>query len=229
MDNNALSETFSNHQDLKTAERDDVLNRIRIADPYCGKDPFFDTLIPRRAAVMIPLIEKEDGYHILFEVRSAKLDLQPGDISLPGGHLEKEETSDKAVIREVSEELALHGEQIDIIRKLPLQTGPGGVIVTPFVGVLHDYQGTFDKNETDCVFTVPLAFFMNTEPKVYPAVDEVKMSEEFPYEKVNGGQGYHFMNTRHDFYFYDFEGTVIWGFTAKMIKVLVRMLKNGKK
>ena len=47
-----------------------------------------NTRIPKRieqekdkvSAVMIPLIKKNDGYHILFEVRSNKLSQQPGEI-----------------------------------------------------------------------------------------------------------------------------------------------------
>ena len=205
-----------------------LYERIRSADPYVGGDPYFDKLIPRRAAVVIPLIEKEDGVHILFEVRSSNLELQPGDISLPGGHMEKEETSDVTAVREICEELRLRHEQVEIIRKLPLQTGPGGVIVTPFVGLLYEYRGTFDPKETERVFTVPLAFFMNTKPGVYKAVDEIRMMDDFPDDKVGNGQGYHFMDTRHDFYFYEYEGMVIWGFTAKMVSVLARMLKNSE-
>lgn len=50
-----------------------------------------NTRIPKRieqekdkvSAVMIPLIKKNDGYHILFEVRSNKLSQQPGEICFP--------------------------------------------------------------------------------------------------------------------------------------------------
>lgn len=52
-----------------------------------------NTRIPKRieqekdkvSAVLIPLIKKNDGYHILFEVRSNKLSQQPGEICFPGG------------------------------------------------------------------------------------------------------------------------------------------------
>ena len=55
-----------------------------------------NTRIPKRieqekdkvSAVMIPLIKKNDGYHILFEVRSNKLSQQPGEICFPGGRRE---------------------------------------------------------------------------------------------------------------------------------------------
>ena len=39
----------------------------------------------RRSAVVIPLIEKDKGYEVLFEVRSDKLKRQPGEICFPGG------------------------------------------------------------------------------------------------------------------------------------------------
>jgi 8-oxo-dGTP pyrophosphatase MutT (NUDIX family) len=42
-------------------------------------------------AVVIPLIETKDGYDVLFEVRSSKIEAQPGDICLPGGAMEGEE------------------------------------------------------------------------------------------------------------------------------------------
>ena len=38
----------------------------------------------KKSSVFIPLIKKEDGYHVLFEIRSANI-RQPGDVSLPGG------------------------------------------------------------------------------------------------------------------------------------------------
>lgn len=34
-------------------------------------------------AVLIPLIKKEDGYHVLFEVRARHLNKQPGEVCFP--------------------------------------------------------------------------------------------------------------------------------------------------
>ncbi|MFP3361046.1 coenzyme A pyrophosphatase, partial [Planococcus sp. SIMBA_143] len=36
-------------------------------------------------AILLPLMEKEDGIHLLFEVRAASLRRQPGEICFPGG------------------------------------------------------------------------------------------------------------------------------------------------
>lgn len=47
----------------------------------------------KKSAVCIPLLRKEQGYDILFEVRSGKIKHQPGDICFPGGMVEPSETS----------------------------------------------------------------------------------------------------------------------------------------
>ena len=39
----------------------------------------------RKSAVLIPIVETEEGESLLYEVRSPKLKWQPGDISFPGG------------------------------------------------------------------------------------------------------------------------------------------------
>ena len=39
-------------------------------------------------AVLIPLVERADGLHLLFEQRSSKMKTQPGDVCFPGGRME---------------------------------------------------------------------------------------------------------------------------------------------
>ena len=50
-------------------------------------------------AIAIPFVDAE---HFLFQVRSDKLDRQPGDICFPGGAIEIGETPEEAVIRELN-------------------------------------------------------------------------------------------------------------------------------
>ena len=46
----------------------------------------------RRAAVLVPLIQKGGEYHVVFEVRAGSLKTQPGEICFPGGAVERGET-----------------------------------------------------------------------------------------------------------------------------------------
>ena len=49
-------------------------------------------------AVLIPLIKKEDGYHVLFEVRAKHLNKQPGEVCFPGGKVEPGESTYEAAV-----------------------------------------------------------------------------------------------------------------------------------
>ena len=50
------------------------------------------------SSVLVPLIEKEDGLHVLFQVRGKKLRTQPGEICFPGGRVENEDKNETAVL-----------------------------------------------------------------------------------------------------------------------------------
>ena len=62
-----------------------------------------------RSAVLIPLIQVDGEWHILFEVRSLTMRKQPGDISFPGGRIDKTDpTPLAAALRETYEELGIN-------------------------------------------------------------------------------------------------------------------------
>ena len=113
----------------------------------------------KKSAVCIPLIETENGYEVLFEVRSAKIVSQPGDICLPGGMLEPGETPEEAVVRETMEELLISGEQIQMLGLMDVLYTGMGLMLYPYAVVLQGYQGTCSEDEVEEIFTVPLDFF----------------------------------------------------------------------
>jgi peroxisomal coenzyme A diphosphatase NUDT7 len=172
----------------------------------------------RMSAVLIPLIEGERGYEILFEQRSLKLAVQPGDICLPGGGIEEGESPQEAAVRETMEELLIKKEQIKIISPLDGTFGPGDRIIWPFLGIISDYKGSWSKDEVDHTFTIPLSYFLETEPERYEAEQITVPEEGFPYELVTGGRSYRFRKRKYTFLFYRTEKAVIWGATARVIR-----------
>ena len=60
----------------------------------------------KKAAVLIPLVKKDNSYSILFELRSKTMKRQPGEISFPGGIIENNESPKEACLRETLEEIA---------------------------------------------------------------------------------------------------------------------------
>ena len=183
-------------------------------------------LIPPRAAVCAPLLFREDGWHLLYEFRSKKLSMQPGDISFPGGHTESGERSRDTVIRELQEELLITRDQITLLKKLPKLIGPGGAIVTPYIGMLHQYDGSFDHSESAHIFTVPLSVLLSQEPKVYLSQNSRVLPDSFPFDKIQGGKSYPYLMPADEIRFYEYQDKVIWGFTAKVTYILLQLLRN---
>jgi len=82
-------------------------------------------------------------------------------------------------------------------------------IITPFVGVIPcPYEFTLNREETEEIFDVPLSTFL----------DKSRFREEvFEHE----GQP-------HPVYYYQYEGRVIWGATARILKQCLELVFGNK-
>ncbi|MCD8299725.1 MAG: CoA pyrophosphatase [Clostridiales bacterium] len=180
----------------------------------------------KKAAVCIPLIETEDGWDILFEIRAADIASQPGDICFPGGLLESGETTQEAAVRETMEELLVREDQIEILGLMDVFAGGGGnLFVYPYAGILSGYEGTFSTDEVETVFCMPLTFFLENEPEVYRISMKVIPQEGFPYERIHGGRDYGWRERTEEVLFYKYEDYNIWGMTAKILKAFVDVIR----
>ncbi len=175
-------------------------------------------------AIVIPLIEKEDGYHILYEERSHTLIHQPGEICFPGGKVEVGETAKEAALRETAEELMVHADQLDVIAALDPALGPDGSGIWPFVAVLHGYEGTYSAEEVDHTFSVPVSWFLENAPDQYQAKLVTKPGKDFPYDLIPGGKNYPFREKKHKMLFYRREEGTIWGVTARITSEFIKSI-----
>ncbi len=179
----------------------------------------------REYAIFIPLVFREDQISIIFQRRSANIS-QPGDICFPGGKIEENETPQQAAVRETQEELLLKPQQIDVL-------GPGdsiinnSVLIHSYVGVLYDYHGTYNEDEVDLIVELPLSTLLRIEPKSYEVQVNVKMPDDFPYEKIEDGRDYRFHPDKRSILFYEVGDIVIWGLTAKLLKSILERIKEG--
>ncbi len=95
---------------------------------------------------------------------------------------------------------------------------PAGMVITPFLGVIRGYRGTFSPDEVDRVFTVPLRWFAENEPESYQTEVLTNPGDDFPYDRIPGGRDYQWRRGKYEVLFYRFGSNFIWGMTAKMMR-----------
>lgn len=206
---------------------DQDLNLSKIKAKVQGRKPL-PVDVKNRFSVMIPLIKRDGEIHLLFEKRAFTLRNQPGEISFPGGRIEKGESPREAAVRETAEELLISEREIEIYSEGDFVVNPYAAIIYTFVG---EIKKDFDKispseDEVEKVFTVPLSYFLKTKPKSYKINLRVERNKEFPYHLIPNGVNYKFKRGREEVLFYEYEDEIIWGFTAKMARRFVENLMS---
>jgi 8-oxo-dGTP pyrophosphatase MutT (NUDIX family) len=172
-----------------------------------------------RAAVAVPLVEKDGDLHLLFEVRSRHLKRQPGEICFPGGRLEPDDRDPSAAaVRETCEELGLPPERVRVLGALDILVNPWRSIIYPFVCHIASGPIRINEEEVEEVFVVPLEYLRNHPPKIHHVHLDVRPEETFPFHLIPGGRQYRWSRGRAPEYFYTYEGYVIWGLTARILK-----------
>ncbi len=182
----------------------------------------------RRYAVNIILEENEKNeYNIIFERRSLNLKVQPYEISLPGGKIENEETPLFAALRETEEELLISKDTLFLLGELDTLITSFNLIINPFVTINQSKPiETFNKDEVDSLIKIPLNFFIETEPEMHQSRTIIKVNSDFPYKIVQNGENYKFRKGSYPIYFYNYNGTVIWGITAKIVKNFIDIIQG---
>lgn len=118
----------------------------------CGMRPVLERygVVGRVASVLLLLLPGKTGPEVLFQVRSPKLDWQPGDICFPGGKREPyDHNFAAAAVRESWEELGLHPENIQLCGTLDFFAAHNGFMVYPFVGIWQPDVDGGEKGVTD--------------------------------------------------------------------------------
>lgn len=92
--------------------------------------------IKQEYAVVVPLINIGGSWEIIYEVRAKELKRQPGEISFPGGKVEKGETYREAAIRETMEELNIERENINIVGELDYLVSRDNTTIYSFLGII---------------------------------------------------------------------------------------------
>ena len=183
----------------------------------------------RHCAVLIPLVWWKDELYVLFEVRSNSVS-QPGEICFPGGRLEGKETPVECAIRETQEETGIPSHRIRILGQFDSMCNYTNMQIDTFVGVIayEDVKAArINPQEVYELFLAPLSFFEEREPFVYEYEVEPKIGEDFPYERLGDCPNkYNWRKGRYTVPIYRWEGHVIWGITARILRHFLAEMSN---
>lgn len=183
------------------------------------------------SAVLVPLIRQEDKLHVLFEVRSANLTRQPGEICFPGGRIEPgDENSLAAAIRETTEELGINKQDIRFIGALNYVVAPFGVILHPFAAYLQ--EGTIlqpSVSEVAEIFTVPLDWLLSTEPQQAQMEIATRPMDNFPLHLLPADYPEDWKGRKtYPVLFYHYRHYVIWGLTARVLHSFLKLCRQAQ-
>jgi len=163
----------------------------------------------KHSAVLIPLLIIENEIQIIFTLRSNKLKSHSGQISFPGGRIEKDESTVDAALRETYEEIGLPPENIKVIGSLStLYVPPSNNLIHTFVGflnVLPVYNVNYDEVE-EC-FTIPLKYFLNPENHHIKQHNLEGYEVDLPYWNVG-------------------KPTILWGATSMILRELLDLYEE---
>lgn len=177
---------------------------------------------PRRAAVLIPLVNVAERPAIVFTLRSTKLRSHSGQVSFPGGRIDPEDVDAiAAALRETHEEIGWEKERIEVLGVHHDCYSKDGDAVTPVVAYAGEFSSEADvKNtcrlnpsEVSAVFCIPIADLNNSS-----------LVEE---QVLNAPNGTKFRGKR---YTARSDVGVLWGLSAviteQLLKVLVPILSK---
>lgn len=154
------------------------------------------------AAVLVPIVERNDGLKVILTKRSNNLKQHPGQISFPGGKSEKIDKSLVATaLRETKEEIGISKKNVEILGQLPKHVTITGFKITPFIGRIRmGFSTEIQTSEVSEIFEVPLSYLSN--PKNF-RVESVKWKGK-----------------KRFFYSIPYGPYYIWGATARILKNL---------
>lgn len=180
-------------------------------------------------SVLVPLVEKEDGLHLLFELRAAHMKRQPGEVCFPGGKVEPGESLQQCAVRETVEELGINEDDIRIINQMDVMHTYSNFTLFPYLGVIRaEALKRLDCNpdEVEEIFTVPVEHLLNNEPFLYKMQIKPLIKEDFPYERIKFPKSYKWRVGTNDIPIYEYENRIIWGLTGRVTMNLMEVLKG---
>jgi 8-oxo-dGTP pyrophosphatase MutT (NUDIX family) len=156
----------------------------------------------RPAAVLVPVVDHANEPTVLLTQRAQHLPDHAGQVSFPGGKIDKTDASPlDSALREAEEEIGLDRSFVTPLGYLDLYLTTLGYRIVPVVArVKPGFALTLNESEVDASFEVPLAYLMDQNNVQRHAREWQGMTRH--YYAINFGERY------------------IWGATAGILRNL---------
>ncbi|WP_435195694.1 NUDIX hydrolase [Natronomonas sp. EA1] len=170
-----------------------------------GFEPVPVTDQEREAAVLVPVIARNDGEHLLFVKRADHLGQHAGQMAFPGGGREPSDADLEATARrETHEEVGLAPDAAEVVGRLDDIRTVSHYSVRPFVARVPDIEFTPDEREVAEAVVLPVSELTDltnyeSERRDHPFYGDVRI------------------------HFFRVDGYVVWGATAR---ILVQLLER---
>jgi len=155
----------------------------------------------RRAAVLVPIFERQGDSYLIFTQRTETVSTHKGEISFPGGAIDPEDGGPRqAALREAEEELCLSPRQVTVLGLLDDIVTLSRYRITPVVGMVRaPFSLCPNPREIEKVFEIPVGKFL--DPRIFRKEDQIEFQ----------GQSY-------PVYYFSLPEVTVWGATAKILK-----------
>lgn len=187
--------------------------QLKMAPKPLRDGPVRELQAPRdanRSSVLILLFpNEEDMLELILTLRSKDID-HGGQISLPGGRSEKNESTVETALREAKEEIGINPGEITILGLLSnLYVSHSDNLVTPVVGFM-DHQPDLKLNpaEVEEVFTVELHSLLRKKNLTVEHWDLKQYAYKVP--------------------FWDVHDVPLWGATAMILSEFLELYREFK-
>ena len=157
------------------------------------------TKSPTASSVLVLLFEENNSFNFILTLRTKKVETHKGQISLPGGVQEKNESLKETALREAEEEIGTLAKTIEIIGEL-------SSIYIPFSGYkVHPYVG-----------------WTSAPPKLIPSAHEVERIIIVPIselidEKNQAQKKTILRGIPVTMPYFSLKGEIVWGATSMIL------------
>jgi 8-oxo-dGTP pyrophosphatase MutT (NUDIX family) len=188
--------------------------QLRMApQPRVGWDPERPPPGLRDAAALVLVYPFNEVPHVLLTVRGAGLRKHTGQVSLPGGSVDTDESIEGAALREASEEVGVPPAAVRLLGRLtPLQIPISGYMLHPVVGLVES-RPEFRREEWEVARIVEVPITVLRDPAV---VKRHTRTREF------GGQPVDI-----EIPYFDIDGEQVWGATAMVLSEFLALVDRS--